>query len=99
MSTEGGKLNGAVKDVMEAHDVLAKTKATAAAVRAAGGKVFHSPIMYALSNAAPADLPLGTHSTEDRAFDCAWIGSRLMPATTRTRGRVSSRAAPRTRSS
>merc|ERR1711998_532778 len=45
-ATEGGKLNGAVKDVMEAHDVLAKTKATAAAVRAAGGKVFHSPIMF-----------------------------------------------------
>lgn len=45
-TTEGGKLHGAVKPVMEATDMLAKTVATAEAVRAAGGVVLHTPIMF-----------------------------------------------------
>merc|ERR1719240_845996 len=44
-TTEGGKLFPAVKGVMESTGMLAKT-AAAAAVRAAGGAVFHAPIMF-----------------------------------------------------
>merc|ERR1719498_649297 len=45
-TTEGGKLHGAVKPVMDATDMLAKTVATAEAVRTAGGVVVHAPIMF-----------------------------------------------------
>jgi len=45
-TTEGGKLFPAVKGVMESTDMLAKTAATATAVRAAGGAVFHAPIEF-----------------------------------------------------
>jgi len=45
-ATEGGKLHEAVKGVMETTDMLAKASTTAEAVRAAGGKVFHIPIMF-----------------------------------------------------
>merc|ERR1719392_473135 len=45
-TTEGGKLYPAVKGVMESTDMLAKAAATAAAMRAAGGKVYHMPIMF-----------------------------------------------------
>ena len=45
-TTEGGKLYPAVKGVMESTDMLAKAKATAAAVRNAGGLVVHVPIMF-----------------------------------------------------
>jgi len=45
-TTEGGKLYGGVKDVMASTGMLAKTAALAEAVRAAGGKVFHVPIMF-----------------------------------------------------
>ena len=42
----GGKLYGGVKDVMASTGMLAKSVALAEAVRAAGGKVFHVPIMF-----------------------------------------------------
>merc|ERR1719439_296404 len=45
-TTEGGKLHGGVKEVMAETDMLAKTVALAEAVRAAGGKVMHVPIMF-----------------------------------------------------
>jgi len=45
-ATEGGKLFPAVKDVMEATGMLAKTAQTASAVRAAGGVVLHVPIAF-----------------------------------------------------
>merc|ERR550514_181480 len=45
-TTEGGKLYPAVKGVMAETGMLAKTAALAAAVRAAGGKVYHAPITF-----------------------------------------------------
>merc|ERR1719164_68554 len=45
-TTEGGKLYPPVKGVMESTGMLAKTAATAAAVRKAGGLVMHVPIMF-----------------------------------------------------
>jgi len=45
-TTEGGKLYPAVKGVIESTGMLAKTAATAKAIRAAGGAVFHAPIMF-----------------------------------------------------
>ena len=44
--TEGGKLHDAVKGVMESTEMLSKSVALAEAVRAAGGKVMHVPIMF-----------------------------------------------------
>merc|ERR1712048_967370 len=46
-TSDGGKLHGAVKDVMLANDMLSKSMAVAVAVRKAGGKVFHAPISFA----------------------------------------------------
>merc|ERR1712048_482266 len=46
-TSDGGKLHGAVKDVMLANDMLNKSMAVAVAVRKAGGKVFHAPISFA----------------------------------------------------
>merc|ERR1712193_305495 len=46
-TTEGGKLHGAVKEVMVANDMLKKSISVAAAVRKSGGKVFHAPISFA----------------------------------------------------
>merc|ERR1719392_173491 len=45
-TSEGGKLYPAVKDVMDSTGMLEKAATTAAAVRAAGGAVFHIPIMF-----------------------------------------------------
>ena len=45
-TTEGGKLFPAVKGCMESTGMLKKTVDLAAAVRAAGGKVMHAPIMF-----------------------------------------------------
>jgi len=45
-TTPGGKLHEAVKGVMESTDMLAKTAATVAALRSAGGVVMHVPIMF-----------------------------------------------------
>jgi len=45
-TTDGGKLFPAVKGVMAETGMLAKTVALAEAVRAAGGKVLHVPIMF-----------------------------------------------------
>ena len=44
--TEGGKLHGAVKDVMEETKMLGKTVALAQTVRDSGAKVFHVPIAF-----------------------------------------------------
>jgi len=46
-TTEGGKLHGAVKEVMAENDMLKKSVTVAAAVRKSGGKVFHAPISFA----------------------------------------------------
>lgn len=45
-ASEGGKLHDGVKPVMEETDMLAKAAKTAEAVRCAGGKVFHTPIVF-----------------------------------------------------
>jgi len=45
-TTPGGKLHDAVKGVMESANMLAKTAATVAALRSAGGVVMHVPIMF-----------------------------------------------------
>jgi len=45
-TTEGGKLHDGVKGVMASTGMLAKSAALADAVRAAGGKVVHAPIMF-----------------------------------------------------
>merc|ERR1712110_1163748 len=45
-TTEGGKLHGAVKEVMEATDMLNKSAMVAKVARAAGAKVFHAPISF-----------------------------------------------------
>ena len=45
-TTEGGKLYPAVKDVMASTDMLKKSVALASTVRAAGGKVLHTPIIF-----------------------------------------------------
>jgi nicotinamidase-related amidase len=46
-TSEGGALHGAVAPVMDQTGMLANAVATAAAVRAAGGLVVHSPITFA----------------------------------------------------
>jgi nicotinamidase-related amidase len=46
-TSEGGKLHGAVKEVMDTNDMLKKSVTVASAVRKAGGKVFHAPISFA----------------------------------------------------
>jgi len=46
-TTEGGKLHGSVKEVMESSGMLDKSAAVAKAVRGAGGKVLHVPITFA----------------------------------------------------
>merc|ERR1719408_1168386 len=58
-TTEGGKLFPAVKGVMESTGMLAKTAATAAAVRAAGGAVFHAPIMFQADSSDNPNKGLG----------------------------------------
>jgi len=45
-ATEGGKLHGAVKDVMAETQMLTKTAELAETIRSAGGKVFHVPISF-----------------------------------------------------
>jgi len=45
-TTEGGKLHGAVKGVMESTGMLEKSVMVCEKVRAAGGTVIHSPIMF-----------------------------------------------------
>jgi len=45
-TTEGGKLHPAVKPIMDATNMLAKSAEVADAVRAAGAKVIHSPITF-----------------------------------------------------
>jgi nicotinamidase-related amidase len=45
-ATDGGKLNGAVKDVMAETGMLDNTVKVADAVRAKGGKVLHAAIMF-----------------------------------------------------
>jgi nicotinamidase-related amidase len=46
-TTDGGALHGAVAEVMAATDMLAHTRATADAARAAGVTGIHSPIQFA----------------------------------------------------
>merc|ERR1719231_698838 len=55
-TTEGGKLFPAVKGVMESTGMLA---AAAAAVRAAGGAVFHAPIMFQADSSDNPNKGLG----------------------------------------
>merc|ERR1712048_895088 len=58
-TSDGGKLHGAVKDVMLANDMLNKSMAVAVAVRKAGGKVFHAPISFAWDAADNPNKGLG----------------------------------------
>jgi len=46
-TTEGGTLHGAVKDVMDSTDMLAKTREAVDAARAAGTTIIHAPIQFA----------------------------------------------------
>merc|ERR1739848_226121 len=45
-TTEGGKLHGAVKPVMEETDMLKKSASIMNAARAKGVKIFHAPISF-----------------------------------------------------
>merc|ERR1712070_1155220 len=45
-TTEGGKLHGAVKDVMSANGMLEKSAALASKARSAGMHIFHVPISF-----------------------------------------------------
>ena len=45
-TTEGGKLHGAVKPVMEENDMLKKSASIMNAARAKGVKIFHAPISF-----------------------------------------------------
>merc|ERR1712070_583282 len=45
-TTEGGKLHGAVKDVMSANGMLEKSAALASKARSAGVHIFHTPISF-----------------------------------------------------
>jgi nicotinamidase-related amidase len=58
-TTVGGKLHGAVKEVMEASDMLNKSAAVAKAVRKAGGKAFHVPISFAKDGSDNPNKNLG----------------------------------------
>lgn len=46
-TTEGGALHGAVAEVMDATDMLAKTATLVAAARASGATIMHAPIAFA----------------------------------------------------
>jgi ureidoacrylate peracid hydrolase len=46
-TTDGGTLHGAVKEVMESTDMLAKTRVAVDAARAAGSTIIHAPIQFA----------------------------------------------------
>jgi nicotinamidase-related amidase len=58
-TSEGGKLHGAVKEVMEANDMLSKSAAVAKALRRAGGRVFHVPISFAKDGSDNPNKGLG----------------------------------------
>jgi nicotinamidase-related amidase len=58
-TSEGGKLYGAVKEVMDANDMLKKSATVAKAVRKAGGKVFHVPISFAKDGSDNPNKGLG----------------------------------------
>jgi nicotinamidase-related amidase len=58
-TSEGGKLHGAVKEVMEASGMLDKSAAVAKAIRRAGGKVFHVPISFAKDGSDNPNKGLG----------------------------------------
>lgn len=45
-TSEGGVLHGAVVEVMDSTDMLAKTKALVSAARAAGATIMHAPITF-----------------------------------------------------
>ncbi|MFT4166296.1 MAG: isochorismatase family cysteine hydrolase [Microlunatus sp.] len=45
-TSEGGVLHGAVAEVMDSTDMLAKTKALVSAARAAGATIMHAPITF-----------------------------------------------------
>merc|ERR1712100_165874 len=45
-TTEGGKLHDAVKESMQASNMLRKSAALATTARAKGVKIFHAPIMF-----------------------------------------------------
>lgn len=45
-TTDGGVLHGAVAEVMDSTDMLAKTKALVSAARAAGATIMHAPITF-----------------------------------------------------
>ena len=49
-TTEGGKLHGAVKPVMEENDMLKKSASIMNAARAKGVKIFHAPISAHLTS-------------------------------------------------
>jgi len=55
----GGKLYGAVSEVMEANNMLAKSMEVARATRVAGGKVFHVPISFAAGGVDNPNKQLG----------------------------------------
>merc|ERR1712048_642009 len=58
-TSEGGKLHGAVKEVMEATDMLNKSVLVAEAARAAGARVFHAPISFAHDSSDNPNKGLG----------------------------------------
>jgi nicotinamidase-related amidase len=58
-TTEGGKLHGKVKEIMESNAMLEKSIALAKVVRGAGGKVLHAPITFAKDGSDNPNKGLG----------------------------------------
>jgi len=58
-ATEGGKLNGAVKGVMEETGMLAKAAKVADAARTKGAKVLHAPITFKADSSDNPNKGLG----------------------------------------
>ena len=58
-TTEGGTLHGAVKDVMDSTDMLARTREAVDAARAAGTTIIHAPIQFAEGYGEITDTPYG----------------------------------------
>jgi len=58
-TSEGGALHGAVKDSMEATDMISNTQAAVAAARAAGATIIHAPIQFAEGYGEITSTPYG----------------------------------------
>ena len=77
-ATEGGKLHGAVKGVMEATNMLANSVAVCEAARAKGCKVIMTPISFAedASNNPNKGLGILAGCAGDKLFVSRYVNDR-----------------------